>query len=111
MKLFNGVISISNISTLLFVVFSVLLLGYLLGRIKVKGISLGDAGVFIIALVFGALFFHVNADGELLFAASSKAYDFNSGLSLVESLGLILFVTSVGFIAGPKFFGNFKRKV
>ena len=49
MKLFNGVISISNISTLLFVVFSVLLLGYLLGRITVKGISLGDAGVFIIA--------------------------------------------------------------
>ena len=109
MSLFGGVISISNISTLLFVVFAVLAVGYALGRITIKGISLGDAGVFIIALVFGALFFHVNADGELLFAASSKAYDFNSGLSLVESLGLILFVTSVGFIAGPKFFGNFKR--
>lgn len=109
MSLFGGVISISNISTLLFVVFAVLAVGYALGRITIKGISLGDAGVFIIALVFGALFFHVNADGELLFAASSKAYDFNSGLSLVESLGLVLFVTSVGFIAGPKFFGNFKR--
>ena len=109
MSLFGGVISISNISTLLFVVFAVLAVGYALGRITIKGISLGDAGVFIIALIFGALFFHVNADGQLLFAASSKAYDFNSGLSLVESLGLILFVTSVGFIAGPKFFGNFKR--
>ncbi|MBR2354009.1 MAG: permease, partial [Clostridia bacterium] len=40
---------------------------------------------------------------------TAKPYDFNSGLSLIESLGLILFVTSVGFIAGPKFFGNFKR--
>ena len=109
MSLFGGVISISNISTLLFVVFAVLAVGYALGRITIKGISLGDAGVFIIALLFGALFFHVSADGQLLFAASSKAYDFNSGLSLVESLGLILFVTSVGFIAGPKFFGNFKR--
>ena len=109
MSLFGGVISISNISTLLFVVFAVLAVGYALGRITVKGISLGDAGVFIIALVAGALFFHVSADGQLLFAASSKAYDFNSGLSIIESLGLILFVTSVGFIAGPKFFGNFKR--
>ena len=109
MSLLGGIISISNLSTLLFVVFAVLAFGYLLGRITVKGISLGDAGVFIIALVVGALFFGVNEGGELLFDFSSKPYDFNSGLSLVESLGLVLFVTSVGFIAGPKFFGNFKR--
>ncbi len=109
MSLFNGVISISNISTLLFVAFAVLFFGYLLGRITVKGISLGDAGVFIIALVFGALFFNVNEAGELLFDFSAKAYDFSSGLSIIESLGLVLFVTSVGYIAGPKFFGNFKR--
>ena len=109
MTLFGGVISVSNLSTLLVVVFGVLMLGYALGRITVKGISLGDAGVFIVALLFGALFFHVNETGALIFSASSKPYDFNSGLSLVESLGLILFVTSVGFIAGPKFFGNFKR--
>lgn len=109
MSLFGGVISISDISTLLVVVFCVLLGGYLLGRITVKGISLGDAGVFIIALVVGALAFSVNDGGELIFAASSKAYDFSQGLSIVESLGLILFVTSVGYIAGPKFFGNFKK--
>ncbi len=109
MSFFNGVISISNIYTLLFVVFAVLLLGYLLGRITIKGISLGDAGVFIIALLFGALFFHVNEAGDLLFTASSKPYDFSGGLSIIESLGLILFVTSVGYIAGPKFFGNFKK--
>ena len=110
MSLFGGVISISNLSTLLFVVFTVLMLGYALGRITVKGISLGDAGVFIIALLFGALFFHVDElTGWLMFDASAKPYDFSSGLSLIESLGLVLFVTSVGFIAGPKFFGNFKR--
>lgn len=109
MALLNGIISISNIYTLLFVVFSVLLLGYALGRITIKGISLGDAGVFIIALIFGALFFNVNEAGELLFAASKAPYDFTSGLTIVESLGLVLFVTSVGYIAGPKFFGNFKR--
>ena len=109
MTLFGGVISISNLSTLLVVVFGVLMLGYALGRITIKGVSLGDAGVFIVALLFGALFFRVNELGGLVFSASSKPYDFSSGLSLIESLGLILFVTSVGFIAGPKFFGNFKR--
>lgn len=108
MSIFGGVISISNISTLLFVVFAVLAVGYALGRITIKGVSLGDAGVFIIALLAGALFFTVG-DAGLVFAGSSKPYDFNSGLSLIESLGLVLFVTSVGFIAGPKFFGNFKR--
>ena len=76
MSLLGGIISISNISTLLFVVFAVLLGGYALGRITVKGISLGDAGVFIIALLMGALAFHVNESGELLFALSSKPYDF-----------------------------------
>jgi len=108
MSIFGGVITISNISTLLFVVFAVLAVGYALGRITIKGVSLGDAGVFIIALLFGALFFHVGEEG-LIFSGSAKAYDFSSGLSLIESLGLVLFVTSVGFIAGPKFFGNFKR--
>ena len=108
MSIFGGVISLSNISTLLFVVFGVLMLGYALGRITIKGISLGDAGVFIVALIVGALFFSVG-DAGLVFAGSKAPFDFNEGLSLVESLGLILFVTSVGFIAGPKFFGNFKR--
>lgn len=109
MSLFGGVISISNLSTLLFVVFTVLMLGYALGRITIKGISLGDAGVFIVALLIGALCFKMNELGQLVFFASTKPYDFSSGLSLIESLGLILFVTSVGYIAGPKFFGNFKR--
>ena len=109
MSLFDGVISINNITTLLFVVFAVLMGGYMLGRITVKGISLGDAGVFIVALLFGALFFGVNDAEDLVFFASAKPYDFSEGLKLVESLGLILFVTSVGYIAGPKFFGNFKK--
>ena len=109
MSIFGGFISIGNVGTLLVVVFSVILLGFAFGRISIKGISLGDAGVFIVALLFGALFFTVSESGALLFDASATPYDFTSGLSIIESLGLILFVTSVGYIAGPKFFGNFKR--
>ena len=46
MSLLGGLVSIGNVSMLLLVVFSVLFLGYALGRIKIKGITLGDAGVF-----------------------------------------------------------------
>lgn len=109
MSLFNGVFSVSNVYTLLFVVFGVLLAGYAFGRITIKGISLGDAGVFIIALLAGSLLFTVNDAGGLQFIASATPYDHSAGLEIIESLGLILFVTSVGYIAGPKFFGNFKK--
>ena len=34
-------------------VFIVTALGYLLGRITIKGVSLGTAGVFLIAILFG----------------------------------------------------------
>ena len=109
MNLFNGVVSLSNVYTLLFVVFGVLLAGYAFGRITIKGICLGDAGVFIVALLAGALLFYVNDTGGLQFIASPKPYDHADGLAIIESLGLILFVTSVGYIAGPNFFGNFKK--
>ena len=108
MTFWGGLISIGNTSTLLLVVFSVLFFGYVLGRIKIKEISLGDAGVFLVALLVGALFFGIDKNGALLFNLS-KNYDFSQGLALIESLGLILFVTSVGYMAGPRFLQNLKR--
>ena len=86
-------------------VFAVTVLGYALGRIKIKGIDLGTAGVFVIALVYGCLFY--NKLGEQL-VMSEHTYVTNA-LKIIENIGLILFVTSVGFIAGPNFFHNFKR--
>ena len=101
MTLFGGVITISGITFLMFSVFAIIAIGFALGRITIKGISLGDAGVFIVALVYGCLFYDK-------IKAALPGYDVNA-LKIVENLGLILFVTSVGFIAGPKFFGNLKR--
>ena len=101
MKLFGGVIPITGITFLMFSIFAIIAVGFALGRITVKGISLGDAGVFIVALVFGCLFYSN-------LAAQLPGYT-DKALKIVENLGLILFVTSVGFIAGPKFFGNFKK--
>ena len=73
----------------LMTVFLVGALGYLVGSITVKGINLGTAGVLLVALVFGHFGFTLN--------------------SAVRNIGLVLFVCSVGFIAGPKFFRNMKQ--
>ena len=54
MILLNGILSIKSIVFLTFSVFVVAALGYMLGIITIKGVSLGTAGVFIIALFFGA---------------------------------------------------------
>lgn len=73
----------------LVIVFCIAALGYLLGSISIKGLSLGTSGILIVALVFGHF--------ELLVPSALK------------NIGLICFVTAVGFIAGPGFFRNFKK--
>ena len=105
MVLFGGILSIKTISFLVFCVFVIAGLGYLLGRITIKGVSLGTAGVFIVALLFGA-FLYTPLANQL--KVSGTTYVSNA-LKIVENLGLILFVTSVGFIAGPSFFGDLKK--
>lgn len=82
--------SIFNIiNTPLICVFLIAMLGYLIGGIKIKGIEIGTAGVLLVALLFGHFQFEIP--------------------SFVNDIGIALFVTSVGFIAGPKFFRNFLK--
>ena len=114
MVLFGGILSVKTISFLVFCVFLIAGLGYLLGRITIKGVSLGTAGVFIVALLFGAFFYGLDKDGNIIgglakqLVVGGKSYISNA-LKIIETLGLILFVTSVGFIAGPSFFGDLKK--
>jgi len=109
MNLFGGVIPVTGTTFLIFCIFSVLLVGYGIGRITVKGISLGDAGVFFIALLFGALFFEPLSNQLVINGEAEQLKFVEQALSIVEKLGLIFFVTAVGFIAGPKFFSNMKK--
>ena len=109
MELFGGVLSIKSVTFLIFSVFLVAAVGYGLGRIKIKGVSLGTAGVFIIALLYGCFFYNtlssqftVDIDGQ------SAGYVINA-LKIIENVGLVLFVNSVGFLAGPGFFHNLKK--
>lgn len=105
MTLLGGVLSIKAVTFLMFSVFVIAALGYILGRFTIKGVNLGTAGVFIIALLYGC-FFYPTLSAEM--TQSDISYVTNA-LKIVENMGLILFVTSVGFIAGPGFFGNFKK--
>lgn len=79
-----------TISTIAFV-FIIAALGYLLGSIRIKGLGLGTSGVLLVALVFG----HFGVEIP----------------SIVKNFGLVIFVGSVGLMAGPVFFRNFKKKV
>lgn len=84
MEYFQGLLT-----TDVWVIFVIAALGYALGRITIKGVDVGTAGVLVVALIFGHFGFSVPA--------------------LVNDLGTTLFVGSVGFIAGPKFFRDLKK--
>ena len=109
MNLFGGVAPVTGTTFLIFCIFAVLFVGYAIGRITIKGVSLGDAGVFFIALLFGALFYEPLSNQLILNGEAENLKYIEQALGIVEKLGLIFFVTSVGFIAGPKFFRNMKK--
>ena len=109
MSLFGGVVPITGITFFMFCLFAIAVIGYALGRITIKGVNLGDAAVFIVALLFGC-FFYPSLEAQLSLTVGTEVVSYtDKALKIVESLGLVLFVTSVGFIAGPKFFGNMKQ--
>ncbi|MCQ2585520.1 MAG: YidE/YbjL duplication [Treponema sp.] len=99
----------SSALSFIFVVFAIGVIGYLLGRISIKGISLGTAGVLVIALCYGVLCQYVPS-----FQIGEKTISlWNAGIkgnfSVVSNIGTALFVTAVGLIAGPKFFRTFNK--
>nr|MBQ4318568.1 YidE/YbjL duplication [Clostridia bacterium] len=108
MEYLGGVVS-SAISVI-FLVFIIGALGYLVGGISIKGVSLGTAGVLLVALLFGVFASYVPSFdiGETTINLFNA--DLKSKFSLVSSLGTAMFVTAVGLIAGPKFFRTFNRK-
>lgn len=76
-------------SNIYFSFFLIVSLGFLLGRIKIKGISLDVSAVIFIALVFGHF-------GIVI----PKA---------IQQIGLVLFIFTIGIQAGPGFFASFKK--
>ena len=73
-----------------FSLFLIVALGFILGRIQIKGLSLDVSAVIFIALLFGH--FGVTIPKEL------------------GNIGLVLFIFTIGIQAGPGFFDSFRSK-
>lgn len=71
----------------------VITLGILLGKIKVKGISLGITWILFVGIVCSH--FGMTVDDDIR--------------HFVQEFGLILFVFSIGLQVGPSFFSSFKH--
>lgn len=101
----------SGTAALFILVFMITAFGYLLGSITIKGVNLGTAGVFLVAILFGFLctldFGGVPVLGAFHVKSGDAIVETMGGS--IQNIGLILFVGSVGLIAGPNFFKNLKK--
>ena len=75
--------------SLLLMIFAVIALGNLLGRIRIHGVALGTAGIFLVGLLFGH------------FGVSIPA--------CIQSMGIAMFMAAVGLSAGPGFPERIRR--
>ena len=111
MEFISNLINLNQTGTVLLMSFLVCFIGYAIGAVKVKGLSLGTAGVFLFALLFGYLctlpgIQNIPVIGKFYMEGGSDAKI--SSFKFISNIGLVLFVTSVGSIAGPKFFRDLK---
>ena len=73
----------------MFIVFVIFALSYLIGNIRIRGISLGISTIMLISLVFGHYGYSISPD--------------------IKNFGLLLFTCSLGISAGPTFVINFRK--
>ncbi len=76
----------------LLLLFTVSAIGYLIGRIKIGGVSLGVSAVLFVGLAFGAI------DQRLRLP------------DIIYLLGLVIFVYTIGLSSGPGFVSSFRRR-
>ncbi len=112
MELISNLINLNQTGTVFLMAFLVCFIGYAIGAVKVKGLSLGTAGVFLFALLFGYLctlpgLQNIPVIGKFYMEGGSDAKI--ASFKFISNVGLVLFVTSVGSIAGPKFFRDLAR--
>lgn len=82
-----------GVSHSLLILALVISFGLILGKIKIRNVSLDLTWVLIIGIIFG--YFNLNLDENLL--------------HFLREFGLVLFVYSIGLQVGPGFFSSFKK--
>ena len=83
-------ISVFSLPALLTGLFVVTALGYMLGRITIKGVNLGTAGVFLVAILFGYLCTLIPSDLPVISALRLEAGKGNTTYykSVIQNVGL-----------------------
>lgn len=94
MTYFSNLLTVHSSIQTVVVISLIIAVGLALGKIKVKGISLGVAFVFFAGIAAGEL--HMSIDHNIL--------DF------VETFGLAMFVYCLGLHVGPNFFGSLRHE-
>lgn len=90
---FTNLLTSGGVGTTVMMLSVSIFAGLLLGKLKVKGISLGITWVLFVGIGLSACGIVCNHDM----------------LHVVKEFGLILFVTAVGLQVGPGFFASFKK--
>ena len=93
MNWFVNLITSGGVGTTVLMLSVSIFSGLLLGRFKIKGISLGITWVLFVGIILSALGVSCNHDM----------------LHVIKEFGLILFATAVGLQVGPGFFRTFKK--
>lgn len=79
-----------------FVLFLVIGLGIAIGNIQIKGISFNVSAVIFVAIFFGYLYDFYGVDFSIP--------------PIIQRVGLVLFIYTIGMQAGPSFFSSFKEQ-
>lgn len=94
MDYFSSLFTIHSSIQTVVIVSLIITVGLALGKVKVKGISLGIAWVFFIGILAG----------ELRLSIDSNILDY------IETFGLSMFVYCLGLHVGPNFFGSLRSE-
>lgn len=90
---FTNLLTSGGVGTTVLMLSVSIFAGLLLGRLKVKGITLGITWVLFVGILLSAVGIECN----------------HEMLHIIKEFGLILFVTAVGLQVGPGFFSSFKK--
>ncbi len=93
MNWFTELFAGSSVAHSIFIYALVIALGVILGKMKLKGISLGATFVLFVGLLMG----HFGCEVD------------PTTLKFIQEFGLILFIFSIGLQVGPGFFSSFKE--
>ena len=82
-----------GIAASMVLIFMVLFLGILMGKLKIMKVSLGISGIVFVGILSGHLGYRVHAETQ----------------EFLRDFGLILFVYAIGMQVGPSFFSRLKQ--